>query len=135
MLQVARNLTGVNEEFLGTSRYLICDRDTKYTRQFRRLFRDHGIKTIRLPPYSPNLNAYAERWVRSIKEDCLNHLVLLGEGSLRNAVSEYVEFYNHERSHQGLENDLVVSQSTKFSSGDGLNVRSRLGGLLNFYYR
>ena len=135
MLQVARNLTGVDEAFLDTSRYLICDRDTKYTRQFRRLFREHGIKTIRLPPYSPNLNAYAERWVRSIKEDCLNHLVLLGEGSLRHAVSEYVEFYNHERPHQGLENELVVSQSTEISAEDGVKVRSRLGGLLNFYYR
>ncbi len=68
MLQVAQNLTRVNEDFLGTSRYLICDRDTKYTRQFRRVFREYGIKTIRLPPYNPNLNAYAERWVRSIKE-------------------------------------------------------------------
>ena len=81
MLQVARNLTGVYEAFLDASRYLICDRDTKYTTQFRRLFREHGVKTIRLPPYSPNLNAYAERWVRSIKEDWLNHLVLLGAGS------------------------------------------------------
>jgi putative transposase len=135
MLQVARNLTGVDEAFLDESRYLICDRDTKYTRQFRRLFREHGIKTIRLPPYSPNLNAYAERWVRSIKEDCLNHLVLLGEGSLRHAVSEYVEFYNHERPHQGLENELVVFQSTKISAEDCVKVRSRLGGLLNFYYR
>ena len=135
MLQVARNLTGVDEAFLDTSRYLICDRDTKYTRQFRRLFREHGIKTIRLPPYSPNLNAYAERWVRSIKEDCLNHIVLLGEGSLRHAVSEYVEFYNHERPHQGLGNEIVVSQSTEISAEDGVKVKSRLGGLLNFYYR
>ena len=135
MLQVARNLTGVDEEFLDTSRYLICDRDTKYTRQFRRLFREHGIKTIRLPPYSPNLNAYAERWVRSIKEDCLNHLVLMGEGSLRHAVSEYVEFYNHERPHQGLENELVVSQLSETADKDPVKVRSRLGGLLNFYCR
>ena len=135
MLQVARNLTGVNEEFLDTSRYLICDRDTKYTRQFSRLFKDHGIKTIRLPPYSPNLNAYAERWVRSIKEDCLNNLVLLGEGSLRHAVSEYVEFYNHERPHQGLNNELIESQSAETATKGPVRVRSRLGGLLNFYYR
>ncbi|MDA0897075.1 MAG: integrase core domain-containing protein, partial [Proteobacteria bacterium] len=109
--------------------------DTKYTRQFSRLFKDHGIKTIRLPPYSPNLNAYAERWVRSIKEDCLNHLILLGEGSLRHAVSEYVDFYNHERPHQGLENELVVPRSTKTLAEDGVEVNSRLGGMLNFYYR
>ena len=135
MLQVARNLAGVNEDFLDRSRYLICDRDTKYTRQFKRLFREHGIKTIRLPPYSPNLNAYAERWARSIKEDCLNHLVLLGEGSLRHAVSEYVAFYNHERPHQGLENELVLSQSSETATKGAVKVRSRLGGLLNFYYR
>ena len=90
---------------------------------------------MRLLPYSPNLNAYAERWVRSIKEDCLNNLVLLGEGSLRHAVSEYVEFYNHERPHQGLGNEIVVSQSTEISAEDGVKVRSRLGGRLNFYYR
>ena len=85
--------------------------------------------------YSANLNAYAVRWVRSIKEDCLNHLVLLGEGSLRHAVSEYVEFYNHERPHQGLENKLVVSQLSETATKGPVKVRSRLGGLLNFYYR
>ena len=90
---------------------------------------------MRLPPYSPNLNAYAERWVRSIKEDCLNHIVLLGEGSLRHAVSEYVEFYNHERPHQGLENELVASQLIETVTKGNVKVRSRLGGLLNFYYR
>jgi len=135
MLQVARNLTGVDEAFLDASRYLICDRDTKYTTQFRRLFREHGIKTIRLPPYSPNLNAYAERWVRTIKEDCLNHLVLLGEGSLRHAVSEYVEFYNHERPHQSLDNELVVPELGEIKAEGEVKIKSRLGGLLNFYYR
>ncbi|MDA8921120.1 integrase core domain-containing protein [Gammaproteobacteria bacterium] len=135
MLQVARNLAGVNEDFLDRSRYLICDRDTKYTRQFKWLFREHGIKTIRLPPYSPNLNAYAERWARSIKEDCLNHLVLLGEGSLRHAVSEYVEFYNHERPHQGLDNELVVPELGEIKAEGEVKIKSRLGGLLNFYYR
>ena len=135
MLQVARNLTAVDEAFLDASRYLICDRDTKYTTQFRRLFREHGVKTIRLPPYSPNLNAYAERWVRSIKEDCLNHLVLLGEGSLRHGVSEYVEFYNHDLPHQGLGSELVVSQSSETATKGPVKVRFRLDGLLNFYYQ
>jgi transposase InsO family protein len=135
MLQVARNLTAVDEAFLDASRYLICDRDTKYTTQFRRLFREHGVKTTRLPPYSPNLNAYAERWVRSIKEDCLNHLVFLGEGSLRHAVSEYVEFYNHERPHQGLDNELVMPELGEIKAEGEVKIKSRLGGLLNFYYR
>ena len=135
MLQVARNLTAVDEAFLDASRYLICDRDTKYTTQFRRLFREHGVKTTRLPPYSPNLNAYAERWIRSIKEDCLNHLVFLGEGSLRHAVSEYVEFYNHERPHQGLDNELVMPELGEIKAEGEVKIKSRLGGLLNFYYR
>ena len=90
---------------------------------------------MRLLPYSPNLNAYAERWVRSIKEDCLNNLVLLGEGSLRHAVSEYVESFNRERPHQGLDNKLIESQSAETATKDTVKVKSRLGGLLNFYYR
>lgn len=135
MLQISRNLTGVDEPFLDDCCYMICDRDTKYTRQFRRLFREHGIKTVRLPPYSPNLNAYAERWVRSIKEDCLNHLILFGEGSLRRAVSEYVAFYNRERPHQGLNNEMVVPESREIKAEGEIKVKSRLGGLLNLYYR
>ena len=83
----------------------------------------------------PNLNAYAERWVRSIKEDCLNNLFLLGGGSLRHAVSEYVEYYNHERPHQGLNNELIESQSAETATKGPVRVRSRLGGLLNFYHR
>ena len=135
MLRVARNLTGVDDEFLKGARYLICDRDTKYTRQFRRVFRGYGVKIIRLPPYSPNMNAYAERWVRSIKEDCLKQVVPMGEGFLRAAVKEYVDFYNQERPHQGLDNELVTANTGEFDFDAPVKIKERLDGLLNYYYR
>ena len=84
---------------------------------------------------TPNFNAFAERWVRSIKGECLNHLILFGEGSLRLAVSEYVEFYNSERPHQGLNNRPVSHDGVIKSENTQIKVKSRLGGLLNFYYR
>ncbi|MHB8744854.1 MAG: integrase core domain-containing protein, partial [Sulfuricaulis sp.] len=80
---------------------LILDRDTKYSIALRRLLQDDGIEIIRLPPRSPNLNAYAERFVRSIKEECLNRMIFLGEASLKHAVNEYMTHYHAERNHQG----------------------------------
>src|SRR6266581_8722326 len=107
MLQIARNVTDSQVGALHSKRYLIIDRDTKYSEQFRRLIRDNGTKVIRLPPRSPNLNAYAERFVRSIKEECLDRMIFVGQASLRRAVREYVEHYQRERNHQGLENRLI----------------------------
>jgi len=92
---------------LHAKRYLIIDRDTKYSDQFRRLIRDNGTKVIRLPPMLPNLNAYAERFVRSIKFECLNRMMFVGEASLRRAVAEYMAHYHAERNHQGLNNRLI----------------------------
>ena len=83
MLQIARNLTDSQASALDAKRYLIIDRDTKYSQQFRRLIRDNGTNVIRLPPMSPNLNAYAERFVRSIKDECLNRMIFIGQASLR----------------------------------------------------
>ena len=90
---------------------------------------------IRLPPHTPNLNAFTERWVRSIKEECLNHLILIGEGSLRRAVAEYVEFYSSERPHQGLDNGLISQNDFSKSENAEIKMKSRLGGLFNFHYR
>src|SRR6266403_273954 len=94
MLQIARNVTDSPAGALHSKRYLIIDRDTKYSEQFQRLIRDAGTNVIRLPPRSPNLNAYAERFVRSIKEECLNRMIFIGQASLRRAVAEYTD---HER--------------------------------------
>ena len=133
MLQIARNETDSAGGSLYSKRYLIIDRDTKYSEQFRRLIRDNGTKVIRLPPRSPNLNAYAERFVRSIKDECLDRMIFIGQASLRRAVSEYMTHYHTERNHQGLDNRLIVPRTTQAT--DGTVIRhARLGGTLNFYY-
>jgi transposase InsO family protein len=93
MLQIARNETDPQAGALHAKRYLIIDRDTKYSEQFRRLIRDNGTKVIRLPPMSANLNAYAERFVRSIKDECLDRMIFVGQASLRRAVAEYMDHY------------------------------------------
>jgi transposase InsO family protein len=133
MLQMGRNLTDLQSGGLKAKRYLITDRDTKYTEQFRRLLRDSGTKVIRLPPMSPNLNAYAERFVRSIKDECLDRMIFVGQRSLRRAVAEYMTHYHAERNHQGLENRLIAPRAMHASHGAVLS-QARLGGILNFYY-
>ena len=94
-----------------------------------------GIKPVRLPPRSPNLNAYAERFVRTIKEGCLSHMIFLGEDSLRMAIKEFVTHYHHERNHQGLENRLIDPQNEIGRTDGAVSCRERLGGMLRYYYR
>jgi len=131
---VARNVTDSQSGALHAKRYLIIDRDTKYSQQFRRLVQDNGTEVIRLPPMSPNLNAYAERFVRSIKDECLDRMIFVGQKSLRRAVAEYMEHYHSERNHQGLENRLIVPRAMEAKDGAILR-HARLGGALNFYCR
>jgi transposase InsO family protein len=133
ILQMARNLTDSEDGGLRAKKYLIIDRDTKYTEQFRRLIRDQGTKVIRLPPRSPNLNAHAERFVRSIKEECLDRMIFVGQASLRRAACEYIEHYHRERNHQGLDNRLLAPSAMPANDGV-IAKRARLGGTLNFYY-
>jgi putative transposase len=99
--QMARNVTMEGYGALGDSRYLLHDRDTKYTPSFLAIIESIHVKTLQLPARSPNLNAYSERWVRSAKEECLSKLILFGERSLRRAMREYVAHYHAERNHQG----------------------------------
>jgi transposase InsO family protein len=106
MTQIARNLTDLNDGFLRGKRYLILDRDTKYSDAFRNVLVREGIQVIRLPPRSPNLNAFAERFVRSIKEECLSRMIFFGPASLQHAVRQFIAHYHTERNHQGLENRL-----------------------------
>ena len=134
MLQIARNVTDAQSGALFAKRYLIIDRDTKYSEQFRRMIGDSGTKVIRLPPMSPNLNAYAERFVRSIKDECLDRMIFVGQASLRRAVAEYLSHYHAERNHQGLENRLIVPAAIQENDG-AVHRHTRLGGTLNFYYR
>ena len=135
MEQVARNLTDPVDGFLRTGHHLIHDRDPLYTRVFGEILKSSGVQPIRLPPRSPNLNAYAERFVRSIKEECLHRVVPLGESHLRLLVREYVEHYHRERNHQGLDNRLLQRPPPPLSPDAGVQRRKRLGGLLNLYHR
>ena len=134
IMQIGRNLVDTENGALCGKRYLIIDRDGKYTEKFRRLVSESGYKVIRLPPMSPNLNAYAERFVRSIKDECLNRMIFVGQTSLRRAIAEYVLHYDAERNHQGLENRLIRPELSRDDSG-AVRRRPRLGGLLNYYYR
>lgn len=135
MKQIARNLTDAEDGFLLKIRYLIIDRDPLYTEAFRKMLKDSGVEPLRLPARSPNLNAYAERFVLSIKSECLNRIVPLGEAHLRHAVSEFAGHYHAERHHQGLDSQLITPDETAGRSEGPVACRERLGGLLNYYYR
>ncbi len=135
MKQIARNLTDALDGFLLNTRHLILDRDPLYTATFRRMLKDSGVNVVRLPTRSPNLNAFAERFVLSIKSECLGRLVILGERHLRMAIAEYVEHYHRERNHQGVGSQLLVPDETAGRSAGRVLCRKRLGGTLRYYYR
>ena len=132
MSQIDRNLTDCEAGFLKEARYLIHDRDPLFTRSFREILKSSGIETLKLPARSPNLNAYAERFVRSIKSECLRRMIFFGESSLRRAIGEYLEHYHAERAHQGIGNVPIVASAP--GEGD-VQCRERLGGILKHYYR
>ena len=135
MCQMARNLTDGEEGFLRGKRYILMDRDTKYCDRFRAILRDSGVKPLRLPPRSPDLNAFAERYVRSIKTECLDRLVFFGENMLRHAVKEFSSHYHRERPHQGLENRLIEPGENAGQAIGEVVCHERLGGLLKYYDR
>jgi transposase InsO family protein len=135
MLQMGRNLVDADSGALALKRYLIVDRDAKYTERFRNLVKQSGTEIIRLPPMSPDLNAYAERFVRSIKDECLGRMIFLGQASLRRAISEFVAHYHTERNHQGLGNRLIRPQPQEAANHGAIARRQRLGGMLNYYSR
>jgi putative transposase len=135
MSQVARNVTDAAEGFLTGKRYLIHDRDPLFTAEFLQTLEASGVQSVKLPPRSPNLNAHAERFVRTIKESCLERMILFGEGSLRKAIHEFVAHYHRERNHQGLGNRLIMREESGVDSAGPIQRRQRLGGMLNYYYR
>ena len=115
--------------------HMLLDRDTKYSDAFRGILVREGIQVIRLPPKSPNLNAFAERFVRSIKEECLNRMIFVGQASLRHAIRQYLTHYHCERNHQGLENRLLKPCSAVGQPHTPVKRRERLGGMLSHYHR
>jgi hypothetical protein len=135
MKQMARNVTAEGYGVLQNCRYLLHDRDTKYTQSFRTIIASGRVDPLVLPARSPNLNAYAERWVRSVKEECLCKVILFGERSLRRALSEYVEHYHAERNHQGEGNVLLFPRSANTRRDGHVQCRERLGGLLRYYHQ
>jgi putative transposase len=135
MTQIARILTDDVDGFFKGKRYLIHDRDPLYTREFLSMLAEHGVESVKLPPRSPNLNAYAERFVRSIKEGCMERMIFFGEDALRKAVHDFVAHYHFERNHQGVGNRLIVPLKTPVETVGTVQRRHRLGGRLNYYHR
>lgn len=135
MKQAARELTACDGGFLNGKKYVIMDRDATFCESFQTMLSDEGVEPIRLPPRSPNLNAYLERFFRSLKSECLERLIVFGERSLRNAVREYLAHYHGERNHQGLENKVIESTEEVGQLAGKIECRERLGGILRYYYR
>jgi transposase InsO family protein len=134
MLQIARHLTDATDGVVDGSRFLICDRDQKWSTGVRHLLETSDVRVIRTPFRAPNCNAHAERFVRSIKEECLNRVIPLGEQHFRRTLAEFVIHYHRERNHQGLANQLIDGVEDSHQSGP-VRRRQRIGGLLSYYYR
>jgi transposase InsO family protein len=135
MSQIGRNLTDAVGSILHNKRYLMHDRDPLFTTEFLDLLADVGGKSVKLPPRSLNLNAHAERFVRTIKESCLERMILLGEESLRTAIHHFVAHYHTERNHQGLDNRIICPERGYPGETWVVQRRQRLGRMLNYYYR
>jgi transposase InsO family protein len=134
MQQVVRTMTVADEGLLVQHRVLICDRDTKWSAPVRAYLGEAGIRVVQTPFRAPNANAYAERFVRSINEECLDRVIPFGERHLRRTIAEYLEHYHRERNHQGLANELIDGTAASERVGR-IRCRPRLGGLLNYYAR
>ena len=135
MLQMARNLTDCEAGFLKDKRLLIHDRDPLFTSKFQGTLKAAGIRCMKMPKHSPNLNAFSERFVWTIKHECLNKMILFGENHVRYVVEEFVSHYHEDRPHQGLGNRRIIEPETPPSTEGDVICRQRLGGLLRSYYR
>ncbi len=129
--QQFRNLAVMHDDLL---RYLIHDRDGKFAPRADELLRPMGTKPDLLPPRSPNLNDHAERWVRTARQECLDHIIILNERHLRWALGEFIRYYNQRRPHRSLQ--LRPPDGPLASGAEGPVVRHKvLGGLISDYYR
>ena len=135
MKQIARNLTDAVDGFLNQTQYLIHDRDPLFTKQFRQTCKATGVRCLRMPKRSPNLNAFAESFVRAIKYECLNKMILFGQRHLRHVIDEYVDHYSTERPHQGIGNRPIEEADHPPPRDGPVRCRERLGGLLKSYHR
>jgi transposase InsO family protein len=128
-------LTDPIDGFVLGKRYLILDGDTKFTDQFKRILHDAGVEIVHIAYQAPNMNAIAERWVLSVKSECLDRMILFGESSLRRVLQEYGAYFHQERPHQGLGNDLIAPTPATGSITGNVVETERLGGLLRSYRR
>ena len=134
-MQISRNLTDCNDGFLTKKKYLIMDRESSFSCAFRAILEDAGVEPVRLPPKSSNMNAHLERFHLSIKSECLDRMIFIGERSLRKACNEFLLHYHKERNHQGLDNKILESGDDVGSIVGKIECRERLGGMLRCYYR
>jgi transposase InsO family protein len=136
MKQIARNLTMDEWGVLKPGQYLIHDGDKKFCASFKGMLDDAGVKRVPLPPRSPWLNSFAERWVQSVKTEALSRMILFGERSLWHVLSEYLAHHHTERPHQGKGNVILFPSSHAIPNSDApIECRERLGGLLKYYHR
>jgi transposase InsO family protein len=134
MRQAARQLVDSVDGFTLGKTHLIIDRDARYCDAFRQALQSAGMKLVMCPPRVPQCNAYAERFVRSIKEECLSRLIFLGEAHLRTTISTFINYYRHRRNHQGIGNKLILPPASLLEVGR-IRCQKELGGMLNYYYR
>jgi putative transposase len=134
VMQAIRGLANPVDGVLVNGCVLVCDRDRKWSRAVLEFLEHEGIRIIRTPFWAPNCNAYAERFVRSIKEECLDRVIPLGEGHLRRTIAEYIVHYHRERNHQGLSNELIRPLAPPDDQGPVRRCQ-RIGGMLSYYYR
>jgi putative transposase len=137
MRQIGRNLLDPVDGFLGNATHLIHDRDPVFTAAWSALLETHGIECVAIPAQSPNCNPHAERFVKSVRTECLDHFVIFGERHLRYLLKEFVGHYLNERYHQALGSQIIRPMASPSNDNAALGaVRwSRLGGALNYYYR
>ena len=135
MRQMAKNLTDCEDGFLLGKTHLIMDNDTRFSEAFCKILSDEGIESVKIAPRCPNMNAYIERFMKSIKHECLDKMIYFGEDSLRNAVNEYLIHYHQERNHQGLENQLIIPLEKPPDKDAPIETVERLGGMLKHYRR
>jgi putative transposase len=135
MKQIARELTNFQDGFLRDKKHVLMDRDGKFCEAFRSLLKQSGVDPVRLPSHSPNVNAIAKRFVRSVKSECIDRMIFFGETMLRRALHSYLQHYHQERNHQGLGNRLIEPNPDVGQATGEIACRERLGGLLRYYYR
>ena len=135
MLQVARNVTDAGQGFLCGKKYLLMDRDAKFSEAFRVILEEGGVEPVSLPPRSPNLSPHIERFMRRLKDECLERMIFFGERSLQAAAISFLDHFHRERNHQGIGNRLITPEGEVGRTTGEISCRERLGGTLRYYYR